>query len=242
MADTTNHSEFAETHQSIFEIVDYSFSNVGLLTEALTHRSFAHERNTRLTDNERLEFLGDAVIGLAVGRILLERYPAWGEGLLSRWRSYFVSRQVLAELSQELGFDKLVLLGRGEVQTGGRAKTSILAGVFEAVLGAMFLDGGINPCDGFLRKIFETRFNEISEDQRSIRRVLDTKTYLQECVQAHYRVAPNYQTLAEWGLDHERFFRVALNVQGRQLSVGEGRSKKEAENQAALSALEIMGL
>jgi ribonuclease-3 len=212
-----------------------------ILFEALTHSSFGNERGTD-SDNERLEFLGDAVIGLVIGEQLLKKYPQAAEGLLSRWRSQLVSRKSLADLAINLGMNDWVLLGRGERRTGGSEKRSILAGVFEAVVGALYLDGGLEKTRDFLFKAFEPLVNSLSMDDVIYRKELDQKTFLQEITQSKHRSTPTYRVVSVWGLEHEKNFRVEIEIEGTVVAQGEGRSKKEAEQRAAKKALETYGV
>lgn len=224
----------------------HSFKQVEILVQALTHSSFFNEKNSSKTevkaDNERLEFLGDAVIGLVIAQSLMERFPRASEGKLSRWRSSLVSRKTLAEIALSLGMNDWVLLGRGERQSGGAVKVSILAGVFEAVVGALYLDAGLKTANMFLREVYEPWLTALTELKESeARKLFDMKTHLQERTQEMYRTVPSYQLVDSWGPEHEKIFKVEIRISGRSVALGEGRSKKEAEQKAAHAALEVLG-
>ncbi|NDD05049.1 MAG: ribonuclease III, partial [Proteobacteria bacterium] len=193
-------------------------------------------------DNERLEFLGDAVIGLVIGEELWRRFSSSSEGLLSRWRSQLVSRKSLADLAVQVGMGDWVLLGRGEKRTGGSEKQSILAGVFEAVVGALYLDGGLEKTRSFLLRVFTQSIQNIFVDDVSYRKELDQKTFLQEITQSKHRSIPLYRVVDVWGLEHEKNFKVEIEIEGVVVAAGEGRSKKEAEQRAAKKALESYGV
>lgn len=236
--------------RSVESLASYSFKDPATLVEALTHSSYFNEATAiqapvapvAPSDNERLEFLGDAVIGLVVARGLMERFRSASEGLLSRWRSQLVSRKTLAEIAQRLGLGDYLLLGKGERRTGGAEKYSILSSALEAVVAALYLDGGIEAATQFLERVYQPLFNELQMEPETGNGMLqDSKTMLQERSQACYRVAPAYRVVESWGPEHEKFFRVEVAVQGKAITDGYGRSKKEAEQNAARVALEILG-
>lgn len=225
----------------------HSFSQGDLLFQSLTHSSYSNEHSLNdsvrppLPDNERLEFFGDAVIGLVVARELMERFPDACEGRLSRWRSSLVSRKSLADLALQLGFSDCILLGKGELRTGGAEKKSILAGTFEAVVGALYLDAGIDTVTAFLARIYAPYFEVLAKgDERHVR-VMDKKTHLQERTQFLYKTTPVYRLVESWGLEHEKHFRVEIEIDGKIVANGDGRSKKDAEQTAAGAALEVLG-
>ena len=224
----------------------HQFVKPELLLQALTHSSFFNERNTKKNevraDNERLEFLGDAVIGLIVAQSLMNRFPKASEGKLSRWRSSLVSRKTLAEIALSLGMNDWVLLGRGEKHTGGAEKVSILAGLFEAVIGALYLEAGLEKTSQFLKEAYEPWFTALTDLKESeARKLFDMKTHLQEKTQELYRTVPTYQLVESWGPEHQKTFKVEIQIIGKSVAFGEGRSKKEAEQKAAHLALEILG-
>jgi ribonuclease-3 len=214
------------------ERLGHLFRSAALLEQALTHGSRAYEQGDASRGNERLEFLGDAVLNLVISEQLMAQWPDATEGVLSRARAAAVNTAVLAECARALGLAELIRLGRGENSSGGRAKPSILADVFEAVLGALYLDGGLEVARAFLGREFAGRLLD-PDVLRS-----DSKTRLQERVQERGEPAPSYETVAEWGPDHAREFEVVVRVGGRAVGRGVGRSKRAAEQAAAREALD----
>jgi ribonuclease III len=211
-----------------------SFRNPELFRQAFTHTSFAHERRdeTDLAHNERLEFLGDAVLELLVSEHLFHRYPGKNEGDLTRMRARVVCEPSLAQFAEELGFGRLVRLGKGEEMTGGRRRPALLADLFEAFVGALYLDQGLDRARQFLQRFV---FSRIDEDWLS--RIIDAKTRLQELVQQERTGSLTYRIVDEWGPAHDRHFVAEVHLDGRRLGRGTGRSKKEAEQEAAAMAL-----
>lgn len=213
----------------------YDFTDHDLLRLALTHRSFANEQD--LPDqNERLEFLGDSVLGLVTGEELYRRYPEMPEGELSRRKSYLVSEVSLAEMADELELGRMLRLGVGEDRSGGRTKPSLLADALEAVFGAVFLDGGLTAARSVLRPLLGERMESRRDwDHR------DYKTRLQEFLQADGGALPRYVKVDEEGPDHAKTFTVDCRVNGQTAGTGSGPSKKAAEQSAAEAALEELG-
>jgi ribonuclease-3 len=211
----------------------YRFRDRELLHTALTHPSATPSAVPQRM--EQLEFLGDAVLGFVLSALLLEKYPDASEGRLSQYRAQLVNTQSLAAKARELGLGEALQLGRGEEKTGGRQKPSILAGAFEALLGSMYLDGGLDPVREFLARFFQREIALLPERRRS-----DAKTALQEFCQARLRETPRYVTVAESGPDHARWFVVEARIGGRIAARGEGKSKRAAEQEAARRALEQM--
>jgi ribonuclease-3 len=215
-------------------LLGHRFADPRLLEEALTHKSFLNENSTAgRRHNERLEFLGDAVLGLCVGHLLMERFPDVREGDLSMIRAQVVNETHLAEVAAQLSLGEWLYLGRGEEQTGGRRKPSLLADACEALLAAVYLDGGFPAAFGVVKKLFDPRFAALEQPGKS-----DFKTRLQERAQAALRETPRYSVVDAQGPDHEKKFVVAVLVGGKELARGQGRSKKEAEQKAAQAALE----
>jgi len=213
----------------------YRFRDVGLLEHALTHKSKAHEDATGgVFDNESLEFLGDAVLGFVVADLLYREFPHFDEGQKSKAKAALVSTTALAELAQKIGLGAYLLLGRGEEKTGGRQKQALLADGCEAVIAAIYLDGGIDAARDF---ILQELAQEI-EHVRSPDFLRDFKSALQERLQASGRPLPDYEVTAEQGPDHDKRFQVTVRVQGEVLASAEGRTKKEAEQSAARQALD----
>lgn len=217
----------------IQERIGHHFRNPRLLQHALTHKSYANEN--RLSEhNERLEFLGDAVLNLVVSEYLMRACPDSSEGGLSRFRSMIVSEPALAVVGRRIGLGDHLLLGRGEGQTGGRNKDSLLADSLEALIAAVYLDAGKDAASSFILRFFE----DIIKSTCSARETVDHKTTLQELCQERLRLLPDYRVVSETGPDHQKQFEVALYIQGRLSGRGTGKSKKEAEQRAAKEALE----
>jgi ribonuclease-3 len=211
-----------------------TFRNKKLFQQAFTHTSFAHERKATGAhpDNERLEFLGDAVLELAVSEYLFNRFPGMSEGELTRTRARVVCEPSLASFAKELEFGRFVRLGKGEEMTGGRARPSLLADVFEAFIGALYLDQGL---DGVKRFLYTVVFPKINDEWLS--RMTDAKSQLQEMVQQE-RIGPlEYRIVDIKGPAHDRHFVAEVYLENKKLGQGSGRSKKEAEQHAAMEAL-----
>jgi ribonuclease-3 len=214
--------------------IGYRFSDLDLLDRALTHSSRANEDPSgRSRHNEPLEFLGDAVIGLVVADLLHRRDPEGTEGSKSRARAQLVSAASLARRAQELGLPDLIVLGRGEEKTGGRQKAALWADAYEALLAALYLDGGFEAAHRFVR-------SEFAHDLEREPEVPDAKSALQELQQGRGEGVPEYRLAAEEGPSHRRVFRVECWIQGRMVGEGEGHSKKEAQQEAARRALARM--
>jgi ribonuclease-3 len=221
--------------RSLEESLGYEFRSPGLLEAALTHASALPPGVIRAC--ERLEFLGDAVLDLAIADLLLENYPGWDEGRLSKVRARLVQTSSLAAKGRELGLDRALRLGRGEERSGGRRKASILAAVYEAVLGAVFKDGGYSRARSLVARHFAVELMD-----RDLVGSEDWKTMLQEHTQERYRIVPEYRVVEERGPAHAREFTTEVWVQGTCVGCGEGGSKREAEQQAARVALERLSL
>jgi ribonuclease-3 len=220
-------------------VLEYEFRQPVVLYQALIHRSFAHENpQFQHSDNETLEFLGDAVLGLAVSHLLLERFPNLNEGDLSRLRSSIVNERELAKLALSLDLGEHLMLGKGEELTGGRQKPSLLADTLEAVLAAVYLDGGLESAIGVVRRLFRA-YLESERDEDPLKAWdRDFKTQLQEITQARFKHTPAYLLETEEGPDHDKRFCVSVALEGRTLARGSGKSKKEAQQEAARQALE----
>lgn len=217
----------------IEDALGHAFTDRSLLRDALTHRSFANERPERApSDNERLEFLGDSLVGSAVAALLVERYPQAAEGELTRRRAELVREASLAAIARELDIGAALRLGKGEERQGGREKPRLLASAFEACLGAVLLDGGPALAFHVARRHFEPRLESFGAGER------DFKSKIQELVQARGLAAPTYELVAADGPDHDRVFEVALAIAGERLAVARGRSKLEAEQDAASQAFQ----
>jgi ribonuclease III len=217
------------------QTLGYRFNKIDLLDNALIHRSFVNE-NPALSckDNERLEFLGDAVIGLCLSDLLIRKFPDYAEGQLSKLRAYVVNEQSLAGLARKLNIGDYLLLGRGEESSGGRTKASILSNALEAVAAAIYLDCGFEKTYKFLENIFEPMVEE------GIKSIIykDYKTALQEICQNRFKETQRYTLINETGPDHDKVFEISLTIAGMITTTGTGKSKKEAEQRAARRALE----
>jgi len=211
----------------------HSFRDENLLRLALTHPSVAHEANTALTHNQRLEFLGDSVLGLVLSRELFEKFPTADEGALTKSRAKLVNAGSLAARARELGLGAHLILSRGEENTGGRERASALADAFEALLGAIFLDGGFEAARAFVLREFATDFTALAEGTD----FQNPKGELQELLQSRSPRAPEYEFISASGPDHDRVFECAVRHDGVELARGTGKSKKNAESVAALEAL-----
>jgi ribonuclease III len=213
----------------------YQFKNIALLREALQHSSYVNEqRDLGLQDNERLEFLGDAVLDLVITHILMEHFPETREGDLSRMRATIVNESQLSSVAQSLNLGQHLLLGRGEALSNGQEKKSILADALEAVIAAVYLDGGLQA--GF--EVIHRQFSEIISQVGDRLAAEDFKSRLQELVQVRFKRIPDYEVVAESGPDHDKTFEVRLSIGNSLTTYGTGKSKKAAEQAAAQVALE----
>lgn len=224
----------------VYAMLGYTFRQPHLLEEALTHKSHVNEaKEKRRRHNERLEFVGDAVLALVISEHLAATYPDANEGELSKLKAQLVSESTLAGVAKRLGLGELLKLGRGEELTRGRQKTSLLADAMEAVLAAVYLDGGLDSVRELTLRAFQPEFQDVKnrlEGDNSID-TLDYKTQLQEWCQKRFEGLPQYVTVRETGPDHQKTFEVQLLIQGDVVGLGEGRSKKEAEQMAAKQGL-----
>ncbi len=211
----------------------YTFQNTDLVKEAFRHSSYVNERAALgLNDNERLEFLGDAVLDLAISHILITLFQDANEGDLSKYRAYVVNEKGLFQIAKGLSLGDYLHLGKGEEVTQGREKPSILANTLEALIGALYLDAGFSETREIIHRLFVPLLGKIDSGQM----INDFKSRLQEYTQEVYKVLPQYLLLEERGPAHDKTFRVALRLNGEIMAEGEGRSKKEAEQQAAREA------
>lgn len=216
-------------------LLGYPADDLGRLPEALTHKSYANETGEP-GDNERLEFLGDAIVGLVVAEALMARHPGATEGQLSRWRAGIVNARSLATFARARGLGEALRVGRGEELTGGRNKETLLADAYEAVVGALYRDQGLEAARGFVLEDALPRVEEADVAQARP----DAKTALQELVHARWRTSPSYTLLETTGPDHEKLFTVQVEVGDAVTTRGVGRSKKLAERDAAQAALEAL--
>jgi ribonuclease-3 len=218
---------------ALAQVLGYAFRNPELAERALSHPSYAHEADGS-RGNERLEFLGDAVLDLVVAEFFFRVHPDWNEGDLTRARAGLVNQGALAERARAIGLDRFVKLGRTERRTEGQRKDSVLANCLEAVFGAVYLDGGLSPVVAMVERIFAEAVAQESAPQRR-----DAKTTFQEWTHARFQTTPRYRTVRDSGTeDHEERFTVEVVVGDEVWGTGRGRSKRVAERAAAAAALE----
>ena len=216
----------------------YQFTDASLMTTAMTHSSYANEhRDLHMQNNERLEFLGDSILGLVSADYVFHRYPNVPEGQLTKVRAAVVCEKTLYEVAKELGLDHHLLLGHGEEMGGGRQRPSILADSVEALIGAIYLDGGLEAARSFIMTFLPAKV-DLAEAGHAFR---DYNTALQEIVQKNRQETLQYRLSGESGPDHDKRFTVQVLLNSNIFAEGIGRSKKEAEQMAARSALELMG-
>jgi len=217
--------------------IGFTFNNKDLLLTALTHRSYLNENPSwRLEHNERLEFLGDAVLELVVTEYLYKNYPN-PEGEMTNWRAALVNTNMLSKIAWEFDLNEYILLSRGEARDTGRARQYILANATEALLGAIYLDQGYEPCDKFITEFILKELPMIIEK----RLYRDAKSFFQEMAQENTGITPTYEVLKEWGPDHARNFEVGVFLEKELIGTGQGPSKQEAQQQAAEDALAKKG-
>lgn len=222
--------------QSFQELINYSFRNVKLLDEALTHKSFVHEKLREKTGhNQRLEFLGDALLGMVISEYLYRRFPQHLEGKLSKMKSVLVKGSLLVHKAKEIRLGEYLLLSKGEESTGGRNRTSLLADGFEALIGSVYLDGGLSACRHFILDRLRPELEGLELEEAGER---DYKSSLQEYSQAEFGQVPAYQVVSTQGPSHRRTFEVAVSLKRRVYGKGKGGTKKSAEQQAARETLE----
>lgn len=215
----------------------YRFRDITLLSTALTHRSYVNENpQLAFSDNERFEFLGDAVLGVCVSDLLIKRYADFSEGTLTKIRAALVNEKPLAQLAHNLQIGDCLLLGRGEETSGGRTKDSLLANALEAVIATVYLDFDFNKAKTVVTKLIEP----LLEDDNLRSQYFDYKTTLQELCQKRYKTAPVYTIVDSCGPDHAKTFAVKVTIADKTTQIGSGKSKKEAEKQAAQKAWEIL--
>jgi len=219
--------------ESLENKLGYKFTNSLLLAEALTHPSLAYETQRPRFDNQRLEFLGDAVIQLVLTEILYGMFPGFNEGKLTKLRARLVSGQALSRFATDIELGSYVMMGKGEEASGGRERTSTLADAFEAVMGAIYLDGGLEAAKASIKKVCSEVVAQVAESPEE----KNPKGQLQEILQSIAKEGPEYHLLAESGPDHKKSFHVQVLWKGSVLGNGLGKSKKEAETMAASDAL-----
>lgn len=221
--------------EQLYRTIGYKFRDQGLILKALTHPSYVNEVKQKVEHNEVLEFLGDAVIGLAISHLLIKRFPNLREGQLSKLKAAIVSEKNLSNIAKKLGIASMILLGKGEENTGGRRKDSILADTVEAIFGAIYLDAGFDKVLEIVESVFDLdvflkNFTE------------DSKSRLQEEIQKRFGTLPKYKVVEEKGPPHNKEFKIALFINNKLIAEGRGKSKKEAEKEAAMEGLKWLGL
>lgn len=221
------------TPEEFLRQLGLSFADPSLLRRALTHRSYLNENPEAVEDNERLEFLGDATLDFVTAGWLYNRYPEMDEGALTRLRSALVRTEQLAAFAESIGLGEALLLGRGEVAMGGRMRPAILCATFEALIGAMYLDAGIEAVIEFMKPRLAEAANKILESEK----LIDARSVLQMWAQGELGVTPKYETIDAFGPDHAREFIVEVRVGESLAARGQGRSKQEAAQRAATAAL-----
>lgn len=234
----TNQLEFSEQKENLKHLqekIGYFFNDISLLVQALTHKSYAHEHNQE--NNERLEFLGDAILQFLISDYLMSHYPDLSEGLLSKFRSVLVSESGLSNLSQKIGLGEYLFIGKGEEVTGGREKKSILADAIEALISAVYLDSCKDHKIMMVTKIVIQLFESEIGKAESYYTSVDYKTDLQEFVQKNKLGVLKYSVIEESGPDHDKEFVTAITIDNNEYGTGVGKSKKGSEQNAAITAL-----
>ncbi len=238
MESSPGNAQPEESPQDFSKRIRLHFNNVGLLTRALTHRSYFNEHKDAMEDNERLEFLGDAVLDFMVGAWLYHRFPEMAEGQLTRLRAALVGNEQLAQFAQEISLGNAMRLGHGEAENGGRNRIPLLGSSFEALIGAIYLDQGIDQVWSFMDSVLESAVKKIMANQIEHH----PKSILQEWSQSKGFGTPEYKTIGDSGPDHDKFFEVEVLIDGMMYGTGRGHSKQAAAKLAAKSALEKLGL
>lgn len=231
----------AAVAEQIEQATQLRFNDRTLLQQALTHRSYVNElvAEPALADNERLEFIGDAILGFVVSDKLYRRFPGYPEGELTKLRSALVRCAALARCAKRLSLGDSVLVGRGEAESGGRQRSSLLCDTFEAIVGAIYLDQGLDAARAFLEPLIEEELQRVHEDWSLTR---DSKSQLQEWSQGELGVTPRYRIVSSQGPDHRKLFVTEVSVAGRPIGVGRGLSKQDSSQAAAAMALHRLDL
>lgn len=248
-------TEIMEWERELAELSErmgYRFQDLSYLKQALTHKSFAHEVTARekrtkrkdpgsslpsdFPDNEKMEFLGDSLLGMIISEHLYRSYPGYQEGKLSRLKSVVVSESVIARKARALGLGVMLRLGKGEKASGGEKRSSLLGDSLEALIAAVYLDGGLEACREFVRREFQDEIERVVHDRHE----KDYKSLLQEAVQSRHHKIPVYRVRRTSGPDHQRTFEVTVSIKGETQGVGRGKSKKEAEQKAAREAFRTL--
>ena len=219
------------------KLIGYRFRNKALLNRALTHKSYANERyKSQFGDNERLEFLGDAVLGMVTSKILYDTYPDYDEGILTRYKSQLVSGVTLARIAKELRIGEFILLGKGEEKSGGRRHVSSLLCALEALIGAIYLDTDLKSAFRFIERVFKREFQLVQEGKG----LEDYKSLLQQVVLKKFKTIPVYKVISEIGPDHKKHFIIEALILGKRYGIGSGPNKKTSEQASAKEALSVI--
>lgn len=224
---------------NIFEktILRYGFRNKSLLNQALTHKSYTNEKNLeRSSDNERLEFLGDSVLGVVISHMLYNECPGEDEGVLTRYKSQLVSGETLARIAKDVTLGEYLLLGKGEEASGGRKHVSNLMCALEAIIGAIFLDGGLKASHNFIGRLFRLEIQLVKEGKG----LKDYKSIFQQIVLRKFKTTPSYKIISEIGPDHKKHFIIEAVVANKRYGIGSGPNKKSAEQASAKEALSTL--
>lgn len=231
----SNRSEHAEKklNDQFYNKLGYRFENPGLLIEALTHRSYIRSNNNDIPSNERLEFLGDSILGLLIAEYLFKTCPDDAEGDMTKTKAMLVNENTLSKAGQSCELNQFVFLSDDEEKLGGRQRDSIVSDAMEATIGAIYLDGGLNAARTFIMKTIVTHLDEALADEEHY----NYKGDLLELLQGHGERTPYYEVVSEDGPDHDKIFKVAVYAGGEVTGIGSGASKKEAEQKAAAQAL-----
>lgn len=226
-----------EKFKKLANIIEVEFNRIELLQEAMTHRSYLNEhKDYKLDQNERMEFLGDAVLELVVTEYLYLNFKN-PEGELTNWRASLVKGEMLAVVADEIGIEKYLLMSKGEKRDTGKARQYILANAMEAIIGAIYLDKGYEAASKFITKWIIAKLEHILESKS----YLDPKSYFQEKAQEFEQTTPHYEVLEEWGPDHEKTFLMGVFLDNEKVAEGKGASKQEAQRNAAEKGLEVKG-
>jgi ribonuclease-3 len=219
--------------EKLQKIIEVDFTKKELLQEAITHRSYLNEnREYQLAHNERLEFLGDAVLELVVTEFLFNNYPN-PEGELTNWRAALVNGEMLSRVAKEIQIEEFILMSKGEKKDTGKARQYILANAIEAIIGAIYLDKGYKEAGDFINKNIIKKLPEVLKTKSYV----DPKSFFQEKAQEIEQITPHYEVIEEWGPDHDKKFKVAVFLKDEQIAIGEGGSKQEAQRNAAEKGL-----
>ncbi len=223
-----------KTAYNLEERIGYKFKNPDLLVQALTHSSYVNENNLASTHNERMEFLGDAVLELQISNTIYKKYPKAREGMLTNMRSNMVNEKNLANIAREIGLELALLLGKGEEKQGGRTRSALLADALEALIGAVFLDGGYRNSQKLIAKLFSSSLEKFCLNVQS----KSYKNLLQEFTQANFHFTPSYKLISESGPEHSKIFTVSYTDHNKHEIISSGHSLKKAEHNVAKLALE----